>query len=267
MLKATFETKTDSNLTHFGFKPEAAGVHTARTMMLEDLSLLLTYVKNPKASKGDYIKAIEVDNCLGKRSGMTRTLSAKHLVELYSLDPSMTIFRVLLFFWKRDEEGHPLLALLCAHTRDSLLRLSAPFILKHPPGAIISREVTEEYIESKNPGRFSEVTLKSVAKNINSTWTKSGHLSGRVNKVRIRAKTTVGSTAYALFLGYLSGSRGEALFHTDYTRLLDCPVERAIELAEAASRRGWIVFKRIGNVIEIVFPNLLTAQELEWIRE
>ena len=38
-------------------------------------------------------------------------------------------------------------------------------------------------------------------------------------------------------------------------------------MAEEASRRGWINFKRIGNVMEVQFTNLLTAQEREWIHE
>jgi hypothetical protein len=109
--------------------------------------------------------------------------------------------------------------------------------------------------------------LKSTAQNINSTWTKSGHLRGRAKKIRSRAKATPGAAAYALLQGYLSGLRGESLFSSEYAKLLDCPVDRTMELAETASRRGWIVFKRVGSVIEVLFPNLITAQETEWIRE
>jgi hypothetical protein len=71
----------------------------------------------------------------------------------------------------------------------------------------------------------------------------------------------------ALFLGYLHGARGQLLFDSEYMRILDCSSDKAIELAESASRRGWIVFKRIGNVIEVQFPNLLSQQEQEWVRE
>ena len=129
------------------------------------------------------------------------------------------------------------------------------------------REDLEEFLDSKEPGRFSKATLKSTAQNINSTWTQSGHLKGKVKKVRSRAKATSGSTAYALLLSYLEGTRGEALFSSEYTKLLDCSSERAIELAEEASRRGWIVMKRVGRVIEVLFPYLLTEQEKEWIGE
>lgn len=256
-----------NNIQHFGFRFEKCGAHTSRTMMLEDLRLLLSYVGNPEANKKDYIKAIEEDNCLGKRSGKTRKLTGRHLVYLYSLDYSVTVFRVLLYFWNRDVDGQPLLALMCAYGRDALLRMSVPFILKFTEGETVSRKSLEEYIDDKYSGRFSKATQKSTAQNLNSTWTKSGHLIGKARKIRSRAKPTPGSVSYALFLGYLTGFRGEALFTTEYARLLDCSIERAIELAEDASRRGWIVFKRVGNVVDVQFPNLLTAQEWEWIHD
>jgi hypothetical protein len=41
----------------------------------------------------------------------------------------------------------------------------------------------------------------------------------------------------------------------------------AIELAENASARGWIFFKRIGNVMEISLPNLITKEEADLIYE
>ena len=43
--------------------------------------------------------------------------------------------------------------------------------------------------------------------------------------------------------------------------------EKTIELAEQASRRGWITYKRVGDVIEVLFPNLINKQEQEWLRE
>lgn len=254
-------------MSRFGFCFEKGGAHSSRTMMLEELRLLLSYVGRLDAARSDYLKAIEEDNCMGKRSAKTRTLTGRHMVALYSLDPSVTVFRALLFFWKRDVEGQRLLALLCAYVRDAILRMSAPFILNFIEGAIVHRNALEEYIDNINPGRFSKATLTSTSQNLNATWTKSGHLVGKVKKIRSRAVATPGSVSFALFLGYLTGIRGEALFKTEYAHLIDCPAARAIELAKDASRRGWIVFKRVGDVMEVLFPNLLTVQEMEWIRE
>lgn len=257
----------NDRLCRFGFRAGRGGGHGARTMMLDELRTLLSFVDDAGAPREAYVNAVEIDNCLGKRSGRTRKITASHLIELYALDPQIALFRSLLFFWKRDAEGQSLLALQCAFARDAILRMSAPFIFRAHEGDRVTRESMEEFLDSLEPDRFSKATLGSTARNINSTWTQSGHLQGRVKKVRSRAKATSGSTAYALFLGYLQGIRGEALFSTEYAKLLDCSVDRAIELAEEASRRGWIVFKRVGRVIEVLFPHLITEQEMEWIRE
>ena len=177
------------------------------------------------------------------------------------------MFRSLRFFWQRDVEGQPLLAALCAYARDPLLRATAPFVLGFQEGATLTPEAMEAFIEAQEPGRFSKATLKSTARNINSSWTQSGHLAGRVRKVRARAVSTPGTVSLALLLGYVSGLRGESLFKSDYTRMLDCSFEKTIELAENASRRGLISLNRVGQVVEVLFPNLVTAQEMEWLRE
>lgn len=254
-------------LSRFGFRLEKGNTHAARSMMLDELQALLSSVRNPDSSKSDYRKAIVEENCLGKRSEETRKITYMHLGFLYGLDPSTTTFRALRYFWDRDVSGRPLLALLSAYARDGLVRTSAPLVLPLADGETFRKEKLEEYINKDNPNRFSEVTLRSVVRNLGATWTKSGHLVENENKVRTRAQATTGATAYGLFLGYLCGVRGEALFSTEFTKLLDCSSARAVELAEEASRRGWIVFKRIGKVMEVQFPNLLNAQEREWIHE
>lgn len=239
----------------------------ARTLMLSELRQLLDSVPASPTSNDAYIRAIEEDNCLGKRSSRTRALTRRHLADLYALSPDMTLFRTLRYFWQRDPEGRPLIACLCAYARDPLLRTSAPFVLRLTEGQVFSREALEEHLEKKYPARFSKATLTSTAQNLASTWTQSGHLIGRVNKIRVRATATAGTTAYALFLGFLSGKRGERLFAADYAKLLDCSFDRAVEFAEIASRKGWIVFKRVSSVIEVLFPALLTEREREWSRE
>ena len=252
-----------SVLLKFGFKFDKGGAHLARTMMLDELRIVLSYVKTTNPTKKDFVSAIEIDNCLGKRSGKSRILSARHLVNLYSLDPSVPIFRVLLYFWMRDTEGQQLLALQCAYCRDAILRMSTPIILNLPEGTVISRQEVEAFIDKNLPDRFSEATLKSTAQNINGTWTNAGHLVGKAKKVRSRAIPTPGSVAFALYLGFISGFRGQELLSTEYMKNLDCTSDKAIELADIASRRGWIVFKRVGNVMEVQFPNLITPQERE----
>jgi hypothetical protein len=57
------------NLAHWGFNFERGGAHLARPMMLNEMNALLAYVNNPNADKAAYLKAIDEENCLGKRSG------------------------------------------------------------------------------------------------------------------------------------------------------------------------------------------------------
>ena len=235
--------------------------------MLNDLRQLLQHVSDASAAHEDFARAVLQDNCLGKRSSRSRAITLRHLMSLYALEQSIPLYRAMRYFWQRDSEAQPLLACLIAYGRDPILRLSAPFVLRMSLGASFVRTELEDFLDSQEKGRFSKATLKSTAQNLATTWTHSGHLKGRVRKSRSVAVATPGSVALALFLGYVTGARAQALFETEYTRLLDCSTDRALELAETASRRGWIVCKRIGTVIEVLFPNLLTPQEQEWVRE
>lgn len=254
-------------LERFGFSFERGGVHTARTMMLDELRTLLEHVKDPIASKEQYLEAIRTDNCLGKRSGKTRILTARHLVDVYALDPNIALFRILIWLWRRDPASQPVLALICAYARDSLLRSCIPFLLEHREGSRISRERLEEFIDNLEPGRFSPATLKSTAQNINSTWTWSGHLIGKAFKVRSQPILGPGAVVYALAFGYINKLRGQSLFDSEFTQLLDGSPEQYIEQAEIAARRGWLIMNRVSDVIDIQFPDLFTLTEQEWLRE
>ena len=235
--------------------------------MFRELNALFEHTGDCETSRDGYRQAIVDENCLAKRSGKTRVLTYRHLVELYALDPSLLLFRALCFFWNRDVAGRPLLALISAVIRDPILRASIPFIRDTRENDIVDRQALEQFINELEPDRFSKATLISTAQNINATWTQAGHLKGRVRKIRTLAQATPGSVSLALLLGYITGHRGPALFQTEYTSLLDCPMHTAVELAEEASRRGWTVFKRVGDVMEVHFPRIITAEEMEWVHE
>ncbi len=260
-------TNRNSHLTALGFKLEGRGIHTSRTMMLDELSILMSHVTDVAATKEQYLHAVKQDNCLGKRSANNRDYSAKYLTQLYGLDLNIPIFRMLRYFWQRDEKAQPLLALLCCYSRDVLFRKSAGFILNKPLGDAVRRADMESYLHKLMPDHYSERSLKSIAININSSWTQAGLLTGRINKVRTKATASTGAVAYALVLAYLCGIRGELILSSGFAKLLDCTEGQVIDLAETASRRGWIVFKKIGTVVEVQFPALLTREEMEWVNE
>ena len=106
--------------------------------MLEELRGVLSSVDRPEAGKVDYRRAIDDENCLGKRSSKTRLLTYRHLSDLYALDPSLILFRTLVYFWQRVPCGQSLLALLCPYASDSILRSTAPFIVPFPEGTTIT---------------------------------------------------------------------------------------------------------------------------------
>lgn len=255
------------NLTRFGFTSEPGSSLTKRTIMTNELFALFESVPNADAGLSVYQEAIVDGNCLGKRTAKNRGYSFTYLKRLYGLSPELIIFRAFRYFFARDENSQGLLCLLTAFSRDRILQQSAGYITNLPTGASIDKEDFENHMNAAFPERFGTLMLQSLVRNLLSSWTQSGHISEGRKRVRQYASPASGAVAFALLLGYLKGARGETLFNTEYMKLLDCTLERALDLAEDASRRGWIVFNRIGDVIEVLFPNLINSQEMEWIRE
>jgi Putative inner membrane protein (DUF1819) len=243
-----------------GFRNGLSSVHTSRTMMLAELSLVLEHVG--KASKTDeYLAAIVDQNVLGKPTQTTRKRSAQRLMELYSLDQSRAVFRLLRHFWSADASARPMLAYLAAAARDSLLKDATPFVVAIAVDTAISAAEVASYLSEKYPSRFRPTTLLSTAQNLSSSWTQAGYLTGRLNKKRTRPVVTPVVVTYALLLGFLSGARGRMLLDTIWTRMLDRTPAEVTDLAIDASRQGWMNYKAAGSVVEITFTGLLTPKE------
>jgi len=242
--------------SEFGFVNEPVGTHGSRTMMLAELRLLLAACQM-STSLEEYRSAIVDENVLLKKTVTTRKDSFRRLRELYALNKNILLFRALRDLWDDDIQAQPLLALLCAVARDPLLKGTAEPILAIPTGETVTPTMTTEAVNASFPNRYSPKTLKSTGQNAISSWQQAGLLSGKLHKVRVRAESRPASVAYALLLGYLSGARGEALFQTLWCRLLDTPVHVLHEQAFAASQRGWIEYRHMGDVTEIGFRYLL----------
>ena len=73
---------------NLGFRSGLSTVHTSRTIMLEELSLLLEELP-PDSPSCTYRSAIIERNVLGKSTRSTRLKTAKYLVELFALDPKV----------------------------------------------------------------------------------------------------------------------------------------------------------------------------------
>lgn len=243
-----------------GFRWGKRGTHTSRTIMFEELQTLLGHC-TVDASAGDYASAIIENNCLGKRTVATRKLSFQRLSELYALDPKVALFRIMRQFWYTDRLGQMILPLLLALARDPLLRATSAPILRMRPGEELSRQTLIEALSRVVGSRLNLSTFDKVVRNAASSWTQSGHLKGRIRKIRQRVIPTTASTTYALLLGYLSGKRGLALFETYWAQVLDAPVSELLDVAMDARRLGFIDLSQSGGVIEVSFSRLLALDE------
>lgn len=233
--------------------------HASKTMMLSELSLLLEAVP-PDGSPDDYRRAVLDDNVLLKKSESTRRKSLKHLRELYVLDNQHLLFAALRTLYDQEPASLPMLTLLTAVTRDGLLRSTAPLILGAPIGTRMGTAAFSEIIAATFPDRMRPTTLEGVARRTASSWTQSGHLRGRMKKSRVRAVSSVGATVLAMLLGHLSGVRGLPLYETLWARLLDASPNEIDTLAFAASQRGLLEYRRMGDVAEFGFSKLLGGE-------
>lgn len=252
-------------LSQLGFRFGINGPHAARTMMLDDLRLLLAHTPS-QATRADYAAAVVDDNVLGKPTKKARELTLRHLATLYGLDSANPIFRALRRLWPLQEAAQPLLALAVALARDPLLRGTQPFMLSQTVGAPLRREAVEAFLAHSYPDRFSAASLKSFAQNVAGTWTAAGLVHGRVRKQRAVVQPHPESVAMLLFLGYLEGRSGQRLFASEWMNLLAGSPGEPEELAKSASNRGLLVFMNAGGVKEVRFPGYLTPEE-EHIRQ
>jgi hypothetical protein len=262
VVEAAIERLSTRERSNWGFRTGARGTHSSRTMMFAELQHLLQAVPadEPRAA---YLEAVLADNCLGKRTRATRQHSIQRLSELYALDSSMILFRVLRVLWASDSTGRPLLALLLALARDPLLRATAPAVLNLLEGAAFDRDSMLGPLENAVGDRLNAATLDKVVRNAASTWTQSGHLKGRVRKVRARIEPTPQTTTYALLIAFALGRRGPSAFESGWAAVLDAEIEDLIESASAARRLGLLDLKHAGSIIDVAFPALLSEKERE----
>lgn len=248
-----------------GFRFGINGPHAARTMMLDELRILLGNVDR-LATPAEYASAVLNDNVLGKPTKKSRELTLRHMVALYGLDLANPIFRALRHLWECNERAQPILALAVALARDPLLRSTQSYILERVVGESVRRESTEAFLDDLYPNRFSPASLRSFAQNIAGTWTSAGLLSGRAKKTRSIASPDPESVVILLFLGYLQGRTGQRLFTSDWISLVNATSIELEEMASIASHQGLLVFMNAGGVKEVRFPGYLTPEE-EIIRQ
>lgn len=238
-----------------GFRLGDKGTHTSRTMMLAELEAVMA-ASPESATRADYASAIIEGNCLDKPTASTRRLSNQRLGELYGLDPSLPIFRVLRRLWFVDEKARPQLALLIALARDPLLLASATPVIALQPGEEYRKDPVRDAIATAVHDRLNDSTLDKVVRNVSSSWVQSGHLAGRTFKRRMRVVAQPASIALALYLAWLAGFRGEQLLDSPWTRVLDATATQTTELALTAKRLGLLDIRIADRVVDVSFRRL-----------
>ena len=258
MITALFDRKTIG----LGFKIGKSGPHSARSLMLPELTTIMDGFSDQTTIK-NIIENIEVFNCLHKATANSRKLTRRHLVDLYGLDGSICLFRVFKQLWENGSEARPVLALQMALCRDPLLRVSIPLMMRLQPGEILTRQMMESQLEDYSPGSYSEASKKSFAQNINGSWTQAGFVEGRNKKLRTIPNICIENVAFALFIANLNGYEGQRAFQTDWMTMLSSNIDELYVKAQGAARHGYLRYKHASEVIEITFPGWLTEQEKE----
>lgn len=251
---------------NLGLSTAQIGGHTARSMMFNEMRILILSLPTI-ITKLDIIKAILEENVLEKPTLSSRKNSLRHLVELYGLDPSKAMFRVL---WELGHEDIDSLAQLCligAYARDPQLQHSFKLICTLRVGDILQRETMELFLENGFPDRFSPAMKKSMAQNVNTTWTYGGHLEGKAKKIRKLPEPRPVSAAYAMFVGYLTGLRGEQLLNSAFTSLVSSNKPQMMAALSIASAKGLISLKQAAGIVEIDFTHFLKSSEEALLHE
>jgi len=150
-----------------------------------------------------------------------------------------------------DKTGRPLLALLCALARDPLLRATSTAVLPMLPGTELLRANMLDSIRLATGDRLNASVTDKVARNASSTWTQSGHLEGRVRKIRQTVNPTACVTAYALWLGSLEGKAGEELLTSTWAIPLDRIPDALVPHVLQAKQLGLVRASIGGGVTEI----------------
>ncbi|AKG53296.1 hypothetical protein DGWBC_0618 [Dehalogenimonas sp. WBC-2] len=249
-----------------GFSSAKIGGHSARSMMLLEMDTLV-HALPPTITKNDFTKAIIEENLLNKPTLSSRKKSFRHLMDLYGLDPSKAMFRVFWDFAHADIDSLPQLCLVCAYARDPQLRQSFELIRTLRLGEVLVRADMEQHLENGFPARFSCATKASMARNVDTSWTFGGHLEGRVKKTRRLPQPRPISAAYAMFVGYLTGLRGERLLDSLYAALVASNRAQLQAALSLASAKELISIKQAAGIVEFDFSNLLTQAEQDLIHE
>lgn len=252
--------------TAFGMRLAGGGAHQSKTMMFDELDLLLG---TGLRSAAELSHAVVEDNLLGKSTKNSRGLTYRHMVSLYGLNAQPSLTKLLMGLWTEDPAGRRLNCLLVALARDPLLRDTALTVIGTPIGSQLRRQQVETAFNVAHPDRMSEKMVRSLAQNCNASWTQSGHLEGRAKKIRRRVHPTPSNVALAALIATMCGFGGPSILSSIWLKVLDLTPDQALDHLRRAEGLGLAKIRAAGDVTEILvrqsMATTLGVPELEFV--
>lgn len=230
------------------------GANTSGSMLLPMLQSLLAAV--PAAAPASEYERVSIENnVLGRETYEGRRRSFRALREMYLLDPDRLLFRALRDLWSQDPASQPILAGLELLARDSVFRATAARVLQAREGEVVTSADLASVLLERFP-TYSRASAAKIGRNTSASWSQTGHLVGRTDKARVHVQASPATFAFAAFLGYLQGLRGEFIFDSIWMDFLDLPAGDRGGMAQESARRGYIEYRAGGNVVEVGFRHL-----------
>ncbi len=237
-------------------------IHTSRTIMFSELASLMDHA----IQDDNYLDSLS-QNVINKKTNSGIKKTTGYLTALYGFDSTYPPFKALKYFWGfSDEQDKPILAFLYAIGHDYLLAESIPVVMDAKLGDKVSIDKFELNIDSFYPNRFSENTRKSLAQNIASSWKQAGFITGKVKNIRTQPLISYQVVAYALFMAYLNGLRGDFLMTSQWIKALSLSDSSIRELSVEAAKRDLLQYQFAGSVTAISFNNLITKLHIDGIQ-
>jgi hypothetical protein len=229
--------------------------------MLNELSKIMDF-----SIDGDnYFESMK-NNVFGKKSEDGIKKTSMFLIQLYSFNISTKVFKAFKYYWSNcDINEKALITFIYAINNDYLLRESINVLSMSSIGSTVPIEKFMDNIEQFHPNRYTAITLRSIAKNIASSWKQAGFITGKVKNIRTQPEISYKVVAFAMLLSFLEGGRGDFIMHNNCVNALCLGETKLRELAVEASKRDYLQYQFAGSVTSISFDKLINKIGLDAI--
>lgn len=234
-------------------------VHTSRTIMFAELSKVMDHA----LCDDRYLESLN-ENVVNKLTKSNQKKTTGFLKQIYGFDVSFPPFICFKYFWQiTDVKDRPILSLLYALCKDSLLGESISVIISTAVGEKVSKLRLEENIEAHHPRKFTNNTRSSATRNIISSWKQAGYIIGKVKNIRTQPNHCYHSVAFAFLMAYFNGDRGDFILSSKWVQALAISESQVRELANEAAKRDLLKYQYAGSVTTISFNNLFKKLNID----